>query len=181
MIQRLRNHHHIIAMLAAVGKRPSEIAALCGMSANGISTMLGSPLLIAEIERIRNQLANNMLSAAVDRLYGEAENSIKTIVELRDKSKSDNTRLRAAMTLADRIPQLSQAQRYIDTNQPIMLTDEQVAFMTEALRDDPAARMAFEAYASVEGDSEAGPMTVFDDAETLHADDGPDTDGGGAV
>jgi len=58
-IQQLRPWHKSMARMAIVGKRPSYIAEVFGMSVVQVSKILGSPLFIAELERLEAQAEYN--------------------------------------------------------------------------------------------------------------------------
>lgn len=164
-LQSMRNHHHIMALLAAVGRTPSEIAALTGLTPSRVATINGSPLFLMEVERIRLNLHQSMINDTVARLQREANRSLDTVVEIRDGVKHPaNTRLKAATTILDRIPQLATAQRFVDAGQPIQLTDAQVEFMALALRDDPIAAEAFQLYETPVSDEDR--IKAFDLVET---------------
>ena len=54
-IGQVRHWHKAIAREAVKGTRPSDLALLFGMSCSQISSILGSPLFMAEMERLESQ------------------------------------------------------------------------------------------------------------------------------
>ena len=64
-ITQLRSWHREIARYSLMGKRPSEIALVIDLSEQQISRILGSPLMIAEIERLQTLADYEAIDMAV--------------------------------------------------------------------------------------------------------------------
>jgi hypothetical protein len=66
-LQQLRPHHRCMArMMIAGGKRPCELAAIFGMSPSQISNITGSPLFLAEAQRIESLAEYEALDVRVE-------------------------------------------------------------------------------------------------------------------
>ena len=99
-MRRLNNSHLTMAVLAASGRRPSEIARVLGYSANRVSIILQSPLFIAEVERVRNQFHIAAADDILTRLQKESIPTLEALVRLRDYGgPTDSVKLGAAREL----------------------------------------------------------------------------------
>jgi hypothetical protein len=66
-VKQLRPHHKCMARaMVAAGKRPSELAAIFGFSPSQISVITGSPLFLAEVERLEGQAEYESLDVRVE-------------------------------------------------------------------------------------------------------------------
>ena len=90
-MRRLNNSHLTMAVLAASGRRPSEIARVLGYSLNRVSIILNSPLFIAEVDRVRDQFHIAAAEDVLTRLQKESIPTLEALVKLRDKGTSDDT------------------------------------------------------------------------------------------
>jgi len=67
VVQQLRPHHKCMArMMVAAGKRPCELAAIFGMSPGQISKITGSPLFVAEQQRLEGLAEYEALDVRVE-------------------------------------------------------------------------------------------------------------------
>lgn len=67
-IQRTRNSHHRVAMLAAMGLSNTQIAERTGRSVNGVGYLLKAPAMVSLIEEYRREVTNRALES-VDEFY----------------------------------------------------------------------------------------------------------------
>jgi hypothetical protein len=106
--QWLRGMHYKILEMDLAGKRTDDIAAVVGMSIQGIFLVRKMPAYQNELARMRREARQE----AIELIADEALASVRHIIAVRDDPDAPKgIRLKAAMTLLDRFLPTSTAQR----------------------------------------------------------------------
>lgn len=105
--KKLQPKHRLLALLiATTGMTVREAAEKVGMSQQWAYITSHSPLFKALVKEYQAKLERDTIKEAQLTLTAEALSSVKTIVDVRDGSRDDTARLRAANSLLDRTPGL---------------------------------------------------------------------------
>lgn len=96
-IQKEQPWHRMAAFMLNAGRTNSEIALAAGKDVGSVSQLRGNRWF----QELCATIANNVGEELVGLIQSEAQESIETIVALRDGSESDRIRLTAAITLLE--------------------------------------------------------------------------------
>lgn len=133
----LRERHQLLAYLVVAGFTNRQIAAKLSLTESRVSVIQKSPLFVALVDQLRDELKGRTIGSVIDRLMAEAGSTLDTLISLRDSgTKDDGVRLGAANSLADRIPDLRRISKVEEERTiRVLLDGGTLALMTQAQRE----------------------------------------------
>ena len=119
---KLSERHRYIAWLELGGATNNEIAAALSLTPSWVSTVRSSPLYKALLADMRDRVTDENIEQVKAVIMGEAMNSVRTLIGLRDNGAVESaTRRGAANDLLDRTPGLGKVQ-HIETDETLHVT-----------------------------------------------------------
>ena len=101
-IKALKPHHRAMFRYAAAGKKPKEIAEIFGLGVAQVSIIMNSPLWLAELDRLVENLELSMVDAA-DELRSLTGRAIEVLSEeVHQITPQSKIRARVAFDILDR-------------------------------------------------------------------------------
>ena len=111
-VQKLNNAHQMMAYLAALGRKPQEIADHFGYTYQRVITLMNGPLFRAQVRELQEELKERSFADLAERLNAEAIPTLDSLIKLRDDgTKEDTVKLGAARVLWESLPPIARGKR----------------------------------------------------------------------
>ena len=111
-VKKLNSTHLTMAYLAALGKRPQEIAKQVGYTYQRVIVLMNGPLFKAQVRELQEELKERSFADLAERLNAGALPTLDSLVKMRDGgTKEDTVRLGAARTLWESLPPIARGKR----------------------------------------------------------------------
>ena len=136
----LNERHRLAAYMLVSGKRRKEVAEELGFDPVYISQLRRNPLFITLLEELGKDLKTGVGGSLIERIIGEGNASLDTIVDIRDDGDAgDGDRLRASLALLDRNPDAPAPRSHssMDVNARIGVTldEDAMGLLMQALKE----------------------------------------------